>query len=260
LESSQPELAGPTVWAIAQVRKRRRRAAAGCCFQRWCLQTSGPQLAIRSAPLLARGPGPPRLCGCWSCFASGGRLGRLLPGRPERAPSGQRSLPLVLHGVVERRTNESSTLPVLARRCAAPRSSRSPPRHEGRALLCRRRAGRGLGRRGVDRDPVAAASASNLSVATVRRNLPSPMERIGGVGGRGRAGQERRVAVCHAPWRTGTRSSASIRSVGAARRHGHRDRRLGPMGGVDSIASRRDGWAAAEGHQARGGCRFDRRW
>jgi len=169
-----------------------------------------------------------------------------------------------LHGVQKRRTNESSTLRFWQQDVRLPdRAGRPRGMKAGHyCAVAAQDAGSGVAAwTAGDRDPVAAASPSNLSVATVRRNLPSPMERIGGVGGRGRAGQERRVAVCHAPWRTGTRSSARASGRwGAARRHGHRDRRLGPMGGVDSIASRRDGWAAAEGHQARGGCRFDRRW
>jgi hypothetical protein len=44
-------------WAIAQVRGSRRRAAAGCCFQRSCLQPNGSQLAIRPAFLSAQGRG-----------------------------------------------------------------------------------------------------------------------------------------------------------------------------------------------------------
>jgi hypothetical protein len=41
------------VWAIAQVRRRRRRVAADCCFQRFCLQANGSQLPIRAVLLLA---------------------------------------------------------------------------------------------------------------------------------------------------------------------------------------------------------------
>jgi hypothetical protein len=43
-------------WAIAQVRRPRRRAAADRCFQRLCLQPYGSQLAILPALL-------PALCG-----------------------------------------------------------------------------------------------------------------------------------------------------------------------------------------------------
>ena len=41
------------IWAIAQVRWPRRRAASSCCFRRWCLQANGSQLAILSALLPA---------------------------------------------------------------------------------------------------------------------------------------------------------------------------------------------------------------
>jgi hypothetical protein len=40
-------------WAVAQVSRLRGRAGADCCFQRWCVQPDGSQLAISLVPALA---------------------------------------------------------------------------------------------------------------------------------------------------------------------------------------------------------------